>query len=190
MLRIEIDDLSNHNRMNGTTMNKPLFEYFEKDHKRIEGFLNRATAIPGKIDTEAYAQFRAGLLRHIGLEEKILFPAAQKAKGGEPFKSIAKLRLDHSALTALMVPLPSTAIIAALRAILMQHDELEESPGGPYEACEALVKNDVDVLLKKVQDSPDVPVLPHRSEPFVLEATRRALARAGYDFAEFERKTA
>jgi len=32
-----------------------------------------------------------------------------------------------------------------------------------------------------LQEAPEVRVLPHVDNPFVMEATRRALARAGYD---------
>jgi hypothetical protein len=171
-------------------MHGKLYNYFEKDHKRLEGLLNRATEKAGTVEMEMYGQFRSGLLRHIGLEEKILFPAAQKVKGGVPFPSLPKLRLDHGALTALLVPPPTDAIIAAIRAILSSHDALEESPGGPYDVCEQLAGNDVEALVAKVQNAPAVPVLPHRNEPFVLDATRRALARAGYSFEDYEKDSA
>lgn len=167
-------------------MHGKLYEYFEQDHKRIEALLNRSTEKPDTFDMRAYGEFRAGLLRHIGLEEKILFPAAQKVRGAVPFPTLPKLRLDHGALTALMVPPPSRAIVAAIRAILSAHDALEESSGGPYDVCEQLAGKDVDGLLARVQNAPAVPVLPHRSEPFVLDATRRALVRAGYNLEDYE----
>ncbi len=167
-------------------MHGKLYQYFEADHKRLEGLLDRASVSPGVFEMKAYSEFRAGLLRHIGMEEKILFPAAQHAKGGEPFPSLPKLRLDHGALTALMVPPPTDAIVATIRAILAEHDALEESTGGPYDVCEHLAGGDVEVILTRVRNAPAVPVLPHRTEPFVMEATRRAVARAGYDLAKYE----
>jgi hypothetical protein len=36
----------------------------------------------GAVDRAASAEFRAGLLQHISLEEKILLPAAQRRQGG------------------------------------------------------------------------------------------------------------
>ena len=166
-------------------MNKPLYEFFEKDHRRLDGLLDQATRNGGEVDLKFFAEFRGGLLRHIGLEEKILFPAAQKANGGKPLDSFARLRLDHGAITALLVPPPSLTIINALKAILVKHDNLEESAGGPYEACESLVGEDVAEILKRLLESPAVPVLPHKHEPFVLEATRRALIRAGYNLDDY-----
>ena len=87
-------------------MNKPLYQFFTKDHRRIEELLDLATKKPDEIQMEYYHRFRAGLLTHIKMEEKILFPAAQKANGGIPVPLAAKLRLDHGAITALMVPRP------------------------------------------------------------------------------------
>jgi hypothetical protein len=48
----------------------------------------------GAIDHATYAEFRAGLLTQIGMEEKILLPVAQRARGDEPLPTAARLRLD------------------------------------------------------------------------------------------------
>ena len=97
-----------------------------ENHARLDALLARATARAGEIDQTAYAEFRAGLLKHIGMEEKMLLPAAQRARGGEPLPVAAKLRLDHGALAALLVPAPTPAIIATLRRILGAHNAVEE----------------------------------------------------------------
>ena len=167
-------------------MKGKLYGYFEQDHKRLEELLNHAAEKEGTIDNGAYREFRAGLLRHIGLEEKVLFPAAQKALGSESFPSLPRLRLDHGALTALMVPSPTPVIVSAVRSILARHNEIEESNGGPYEVCEQLAANEIDSLLEKIRNAPQVPLLPHRDEPFVMEATKRALERAGYRLEDYE----
>jgi hypothetical protein len=156
------------------------------DHTCLDTLLQRAAAHPGEIDRGAYAEFRAGLLKHISMEEKILLPAAQRARGGQPLPSAAKLRLDHGALAALLVPTPTSAIIAALRAILAAHNPLEERPGGVYEVCEQLVGVEAEALLAQLRAAPEVPVAPHADGPRVFPAIRRALARAGYDFGNYE----
>lgn len=66
-------------------MNKPLYDFFTNDHHRVEGFLDKATEKPGEINMEYYHQFRTGLLKHIKMEENILFPAAQKLTTGYSF---------------------------------------------------------------------------------------------------------
>ena len=160
-----------------------IHHYLADDHRRLDALLDRAMADPEKIDAAAYAQFRAGLLKHIGMEEKILLPAARKQRGGEPLPVAAKLRLDHGALTALLVPTPTAPVVAAIRAILKLHNPIEEDVGGMYDQCEELAGAESDQILRQLQNYPEVKVLPHVDSPFVMDATRRALARAGYDFA-------
>jgi len=155
--------------------------YLAGDHDRLDALLERAMSDPANIDAAAYAQFRAGLLKHIAMEEKVLLPAAQKARGGDALPIAARLRLDHGALTALLVPSPTASIVAAIRAILKAHNPLEENPGGMYDQCEALAGAEADEIFHRLQNYPEVKVLPHVDTAFVMEATRRALARAGYD---------
>jgi hypothetical protein len=157
-----------------------IHHYLTGDHERLDALLERSTSDPDNIDAAAYAQFRSGLLKHIGIEEKVLFAEARKRRGGEALDLAAKLRLDHGALTALLVPSPTAPIVAAIRAILKAHNPIEEDPGGVYEVCEQLAGGDADRILQEIQNFPDVKVLPHVDSPFVMEATRRALARAGY----------
>jgi len=165
----------------------PLYRYFIEDHRRLEALMNRAVADPEKIDEAAYAAFRRGLLRQIGMEEKILLPAAQAARGG-PLPMAAKLRLDHGALAALLVPLPSPPITAAIRAILADHDRIEESAGGLYDLCEQLMAGKMDVLMAEVRNAPDVGTIPHNNDPNVLDGVRRIMARAGYNLDDYSEK--
>jgi hypothetical protein len=151
------------------------------DHVRLDGLLQRAVAHAEEINHAAYAAFRAGLLRHISMEEKILLPAAQRWRDGVPLPMAAKLRLDHGALAALLVPTPTPAIIAALRVILTAHNALEEGPGGLYETCEQLAGAEAGELLAQLQAAPEVPVAPYSDGPHVMQVVRRALARAGYE---------
>lgn len=159
----------------------PLYRFLAADHARLDGFLTRATARPGVIDGTAYAQFRAGLLKHIGMEEKILLPEAQRRRGGEPLPVAAKLRLDHGALAALLVPSPTPAIVVALRSILAGHNVIEEASGGAYAVCEQLTGSDSDALLSRLRSAPEVPLASHVDGPKVHAAARRALQRAGFD---------
>jgi len=159
----------------------PIHNYLAGDHERLDMLLERAMSDPENLDMAAYAEFRAGLLKHIGIEEKVLFPAARKHRGGEALPLAAKLRLDHGALTALLVPSPTVPIVAAIRAILRAHNPIEESAGGVYEQCEELTGSEIDRILFEMRNFPDVKVLPHVDSHFVMEAARRALARAGYE---------
>jgi hypothetical protein len=161
-------------------MSGPLTNFLAGDHARLDGLLQRAMVPGGAVDHAAYAEFRVGLLRHISLEEKILLPAAQRWQGGVPLPLAAKLRLDHGALAALLVPTPTPAIIAAIRTVLAAHNALEEGPGGVYERCEHLAGAGADALLAQLHAAPDVPVAPYADGSQVMSVVRRALARAGY----------
>ena len=163
-------------------MNRQLYHFFTEDHRRIEKLLDLATKNPDEIQMEYYQGFRAGLLTHIKMEEKILFPAAQKANGGVPLPIAAKLRLEHGALTALMVPPPTPSLIKVLRHVLDKHDIAEEEPGGMYDVCSALTQNQTTELIEQLAHISEVPVHPHHPAAFALEAAKRALTRAGYDF--------
>jgi hypothetical protein len=117
------------------------------DHARLDELLRRAVADPARIDRAPYDEFRRGLLKHIAMEEKILLPAAQRLNGNQPLPIAAKLRLDHGAIAALLVPSPTPQIVAALKTILAAHNPLEEGPKGAYEICERLADGQVEVIL-------------------------------------------
>jgi hypothetical protein len=95
----------------------PITDFLVKDHGRLEGLLRSAVAQVGSVDQGTYDQFRVGLLRHIGMEEKILLPVAQRLRGGEPLSIAAKLRLDHGAIASLLMPPPTAAVIATICAV-------------------------------------------------------------------------
>jgi hypothetical protein len=165
-------------------MHGAIYQFLAEDHERLDDLLQHATMNPEKIDQTPYVNFRAGLLKHIGMEEKILLPAITRQRGGIPLPIANRLRLDHGALTALLVPPPSPAIIATLREILDAHNTLEEEEGGLYEFCEQMTRDEAESLLSQLRSAPDVPVLPFNDKPEVLDVTRRALARAGYTLRE------
>ena len=157
----------------------PISVLLADDHRRLEALLDRATAGSGSIDLALFEQFRAGLLRHIGMEEKVLLPAAQRASGGTPLAIARQLRLDHGAIAALLVPTPTPTIVGQLRAILAVHDVLEESPGGAYEICDRLLGSESAALIVQVQNFPAVRTAPHNDGPLVERHIAQALALAG-----------
>ena len=168
-------------------MNKPLHHFFTEDHHRIEQLLNKAIEQPGEIEMNYYHQFRTGLLRHIKMEEKTLFPAAKKANQAVMQELIPRYRLEHGALTALMVPPPTSSLIKAIIFVLEKHDMAEEEPGGLYDVCEALTQGQTQELLAQLAEVEEVPVHPPNPTPIAIESARRALARAGYDYDEIAR---
>lgn len=157
----------------------PIAEHLTGDHCRLDGLLAAATRRE-PMDLDAYAAFRRGLLRHIGIEEKILLPAVERARDGVPLDTTARLRLDHGAIAALLVPTPTPAIVATLRHILGRHNEIEEGSDGLYATCDRILAADVAPLLAEMAQYPAVAVSPHNDAPVVMPAVTRALERAGY----------
>jgi hypothetical protein len=157
-----------------------IHSYLADDHRHLEDALARATN-GTLIEPNAYAEFRGGLVRHIGMEEKILLPAAQAARGGQALPVAAKLRLDHGALAALLVLTPTDSIVAAIRFILAAHNPLEEGPGGVYEVCEQLAGSEAAEILGRLQRAPEVKMAAYVDGPVAIESARQALRRAGYD---------
>ncbi len=158
----------------------PVTRFLAEDHRLLEQLLQTAIASADHVAQGAYDHFRAGLLRHIGMEEKILLPAAQRWNGEKPLSIAAKLRLDHGALAALLMPTPTTLIVTTLCRVLEQHNLAEESPDGWYEICDRLAGAEAEQLVTRLRATPKVAVLPHSDTAAVLSAVHGALERAGY----------
>lgn len=156
-----------------------------EDHRRLDVLLQSATSDPDKVEPVAYDQFRSGLLRHIGLEEKILLPTLQRLQNGVPISHATKLRLDHGALAVLLMPTPTPPILAAIRAILSAHNRLEEGPGGLYEAGDQVAASEANALIARLRAAPEVTVTPPSDRAAVMKTLRGALERAGYHLSDY-----
>lgn len=139
-----------------------LHDYLTDDHERLDALLAAALGDDGSIDDAAYFEFRRGLLRHIGIEERILFPLLRTAV-------TERLHKDHAALAALLVPPPARAEIEQIRAILAEHNPLEEGPGGFYEQVEALAD------VEQVRAFRDIPTAPYSDSPLLRQTIEQLL---------------
>ena len=134
--------------------------FLEADHRRLDALLREATQVPGAVDAAPFERFRAGLLRHIGLEEKLLFPAVRRAAGADAVPDFARLRQDHATLVSMLVPTPTAESVERLLAVLGPHNALEERE--VYAACEAHVGAGGPELLEAMRRAPEVPTRPHQ----------------------------
>jgi hypothetical protein len=159
----------------------PVYRYLADGHRRLERLLEQATRDKAQIEPRAFLEFRAGLLRHISMEEKILLPAAQTARGGKALPHAAALRLDHGALASLLVLTPTPSIVAAIRAILKAHNPKEEGADGIYTQCENLQGFDSEQILTRLQNAPAVAMADYVDSSIAIESARNCLRRAGYD---------
>jgi hypothetical protein len=166
----------------------PLNRFFSRDHRRLDALLRRSLAEPGRVDLAAFAEFRAGILKHIGMEEKLLFTAVRQARGGEPLPVAARLRVDHGAIAALLVPTPTPDIVARILSVLAPHNRREEEPRGAYDACdEALGPAEAARLVEKLRAFPEVPLKPYNDGPEVLKHIEVNLDLARRQWAEPEK---
>ena len=70
------------------------------------------------------------------------------------------------------LPLPPS--LRRIRAILNEHNVLEEGPAeGLYETCDELAGSEACATLAKLQAAPEVAVLPHSDTPTVMSTVRR-----------------
>ena len=66
----------------------------------------------------------------------MLFPAVNRIAGSLPDGAL-QLRIEHGALTSLLVPTPDPALVAEIASLLEGHDASEESV--VYAACEQVL---------------------------------------------------
>jgi hypothetical protein len=159
----------------------PVAGHLAADHARLDALLARAVAAPGAVDREAFDAFRAGLLRHIAVEEKILFPALREALGA-PHPHWVRLRIDHGAITSLLVPPPTPELVSEIRSILVPHDALEEGPDGPYARADAVLGDRAAALVERMRAYPPVKVAAYRDGPRVLRRAEDALRQSALQF--------
>ena len=114
----------------------PMLRFLSEDHHRINELLTRAIGADNQIDTEVYDGFRRALLRHIGIEEKIVLPAVERRQGA-PLRAAAQLRLEHGAIASLLLLIPTPRIVSVIRRVLKQHNAREEGSDGVYSAAES-----------------------------------------------------
>jgi hypothetical protein len=133
-------------------------EELARDHVRLDELLARVVDSSGRADLEAYDEFRAGLLRHIAIEEKILVPAARDR--GRSVHGFARMRDDHARIAALLMKTPTREVVAEIRSVLEPHNAFEEGAGGLYETCEPELGSAAEALLERMRAAPRVKLRP------------------------------
>lgn len=152
-----------------------LHDFLSRDHARLDALLETCMRAGGNW-RESYDAFRRGLLRHISIEERVLFPELRKRRGTTPLEQ--KLHRDHAALAALLVPPPSSVEIHRIAAILTVHNDLEEREGGLYEIIESLAGEELSTMMARVHAIPQVPVAPHVDTPLVRSTIEQLVREA------------
>lgn len=127
----------------------PIAQHLAEDHDRLDALLERARAPDGSVDMEAFELFRAGLLRHIAIEEKLLFTLL-KRRAPELVPDVELLRAEHSAIARLLCYRPDARLIDDVRALLGPHNAREEGDEGIYAAAERAAGDELEALTREV----------------------------------------
>lgn len=173
----------------GLSYRGPLARFLGADHERLHERLAASLAGTDGVRLEPFASFRAGILRHIAMEEKHLIPRATAALGGRRPAVADLLHIDHSAIAALLVPPPTREIVAELRSILDRHDRCEEEPGGLYDICERALGAQASLhLLAQLAQHPPVSLKAYNSGARVAMHLERSVARSWEAWSSWNRK--
>jgi hypothetical protein len=136
-----------------------------EDHVQIDRWLDRSERPDGSIDADAYTRFRHDLLRHIGMEEKVLLPHARSMRAGRPWPLADSLHADHGEIARLLVRTPTPSVVAALRELLGKHNALEEGSDGLYAECDALAGEEAPAIVERLRAQPAVPLAKYYDGP-------------------------
>ena len=134
------------------------------DHDRLEALEEEAfrKRAAGDLESarETYSLFAAGLRRHIGFEEEILFPAFEESTGMPPTAGpTAVMRAEHREIESLIAQIeasigdpsaPVDQLRRALHQVLGEHNLKEE--GVLYPTTDDLLGPDqADELVRRIQ---------------------------------------
>lgn len=147
------------------------------EHRLLDGLLARALSAGDGLDHAAFEELRARLLRHIGVEEKILLPFLRARLEVLP-DFVQRLRLDHAALAALLVPTPDRALAEEIVSIMRPHEAIEEGPEGLFALCDRVAGSEIGALIERVERAPEVPCARHFDGHGTVRTAAAALALA------------
>jgi hypothetical protein len=157
-------------------MASDLYHFLAHDHDRLDGLLNECVRPDGSIDMGKYSRFRSGILRHIWIEERVLFPEIRRRQGETAV--LAQLHRDHAAISALLVPPPTRTEIDVIKEILGHHNPMEENEGGLYETVEQLVGPELEEVMSRINAFPTVREAPHTDTPIVRKSIDQLVREA------------
>lgn len=140
--------------------------YLAWDHDRLDallaGYRESIQAGRGKEARDLFSEFRTGLLRHIRMEEKVLFPAFEQATGMGQQGPTAMMRQEHLEIQRLLEEMILNLsdprgkgeeledLHRRLLHVLAEHNAKEEHVVYPL-TDRHLLAQDRDALIRKMQ---------------------------------------
>jgi hypothetical protein len=152
-------------------MSEAFATYLRDEHRALLAALDEALAGPSGFDPARYASFRAQLLRHMAVEERLVVSPLRARQVVVP--DGYEVRVEHAALAALLAAAPDAALAVELRALLTAHCAREEAPGGLFEVLAGHVIGDDAVQMAKT--FPDVKAATYSSATWLPRTVKDAL---------------
>lgn len=140
-------------------------DMLSEDHRRCDAAFAEAEAAAGRGDMPRcavlFGSFRSALLRHLRMEEDVLFPEFESATGSSAGPT-AMMRSEHLMMRELLDTMRGAAAAhdadgflgAAdmLMTLVQQHNMKEE--GILYPMCDQVLASQWDSLRERMQDLP------------------------------------
>lgn len=110
------------------TAGTSLVDYFSSDHRRCDGGWEEVEAAAEAGDeaaTSAYwERFRQALLRHLAMEEQLLFPAVEAATGMANAGPTQVMRMEHEQMRGVLAQMASAVERGDADELMDQGDTL------------------------------------------------------------------
>ena len=107
---------------------RSVYEYLQWDHARLDTLMEETLSLSragkGVAAASMFAEFRTGLLRHIRMEEEVLFPAFEEVTGFGDAGPTRVMRIEHMEIQGLI-----GSIVNALSAAPPRADDFESLRG-------------------------------------------------------------
>lgn len=146
----------------------------DQQHRRLDWLLGEAVGDQQRLDAGAYTAFRETMLRHIGIEEKVLLAGLREA--GVPWSRAAAIHREHAAFAALLAGEPDLAVALEVDRLFTQHLRLEEGPEGLFATCQRALS--AEVLVVSAHAYPRVRPAPWSKAPWIPRTVETALELA------------
>ncbi len=154
----------------------PIHSLLAADHDRLDRHLHRALAGP-ELELAALDAFRHGLMRHIR-DEGVLFSLVHKTGRSAEIPRLRWIRAGHDFFVMVLTNAPKRERLECLRTLLVPHNRVEEEPDGVYQACEAVLVDELDTLRERLATShdPKLKPLPETDVSWPTPADTRSIA--------------
>jgi hemerythrin-like domain-containing protein len=142
---------------------KSLVDYFSADHRRCDGgweaVETAAEAGDAAATSEYWEHFRQALLRHLAMEEQLLFPAVEAATGMANAGPTQVMRMEHEQMRGVLAQMSAAVEHGdvdelmdqgdTLNVLIQQHNMKEE--GVLYPMAERVLGDDWSGLREKLE---------------------------------------